>query len=42
MAEKKLKQVVEDLRGMSDQELTDALANERRKLSGLATPGSAS
>jgi ribosomal protein L29 len=32
MAEKKLKQVVEELRGMSDQELTDALANERRKL----------
>ena len=32
MAEKKLKQVVEELRGMSDQELADALANERRKL----------
>ena len=32
MAEKKLKQVVEELRNMSDLELADALANERRKL----------
>ena len=32
MAEKKLKQVVEELRGLSDQELADALSNERRKL----------
>jgi large subunit ribosomal protein L29 len=32
MAEKKLRQVVDELRNLSDTELADALANERRKL----------
>jgi large subunit ribosomal protein L29 len=32
MAEKKHKQIVDELRGMNDHELADALSNERRKL----------
>jgi large subunit ribosomal protein L29 len=32
MPEKKHKQNVEDLRSLGEQELTDALSNERRKL----------
>jgi len=32
MPEKKHKQNLDDLRGLGDQELVDALANERRKL----------
>ena len=37
MAEMKRKQIVEDLRNLSDQELVDALANERKKLYDLRT-----
>jgi len=39
MAEVKRKQIIEDLRNLSDQELVAALANERRKLYDLRTQG---
>jgi large subunit ribosomal protein L29 len=37
MPEKKRKPMLEELRGLSDQELADALSNERRKLYELRT-----
>jgi large subunit ribosomal protein L29 len=37
MPEKKRKPMLEELRGLSDQELVDALSNERRKLYELRT-----
>ncbi len=37
MADKRRKQIIEDLRGLSDQDLLEALHTERRKLYDLRT-----
>ncbi len=37
MADKRRKQIIEDMRGLSDQDLLEALHNERRKLYDLRT-----